>query len=118
MTAQKSYDLGNDESTVLKFRGHPRYDAFRVENEAKPADVTVYVDTDDELENVDTNSATQVDNTTGLGAGSNYGTKASSRTVLVEIADNDGSDSDGPNGVVYAHDASDPAQNATAFASR
>jgi len=118
MTAQKSYDLGDGESTVLKFRGHPRYDAFRVENEVQPADVTVYVGTDDELDNVTTANATEVDSVTGLAAGSNYGTEAASRTVLVEIADNTTADGDGPEGTVYGHDADDPAENATAFANR
>lgn len=118
MTAQKSYDLGDGESTVLKFRGHPQYDAYRVENEVQPADVTVYIDTDDGLDNVTTGSATQVDSVTGLADGANYGTEAAARTVLVEIADNTTGNGDGPEGVVYAHNASDPAENATAFASR
>lgn len=117
---QKSYDLGEGESTVLKFRGHPDYDAFRVENETELADVTVYVNPDDELDNVGTGDAgtSQVASTTDLAAGANFGTEASARTVLVEISDSEGSSGDGPNGTVYGHNAHDQAENATAFANR
>jgi hypothetical protein len=112
---QKSYDLGDGESTVLKFRGHPEYDAFRVENDATgEVDVTVYVNTDDELDNVTTGNSTQIESTT-LAAGSNYGTEAASRTVLVELVEGTGT---GTAGTVYGHNAHDPAENATAFASR
>lgn len=112
---QKSYALGDGESTVLKFRGHPRYDAFRVENDGTgEVDVTVYVNTDDELDNVTTGNSTEVDSTT-LAASSNYGTEASSRTVLVEMVEGTGT---GAAGTVYGHNANDPAENATAFANR
>lgn len=120
MTAQKEYALADGGSTVLKFRGHPRYDAFRVENESgSSVDVNVYVSKDDELDEVSTGDAdaVQVDSTTGLGTGSNYGTEVSARTVLVEVSDNTAGDGD-PAGTVYAHDASDAAENAAAFANR
>jgi hypothetical protein len=118
---QKSYDLAEDGSTVLKFRGHPNYDAFRVENDdTEPVDVTVYVNPDDELDNVSTGDAdtSQVDSA-DVAADANYGTTASARTVLVELAESAESDTgDGPSGTVYGHNASDPAENATAFANR
>lgn len=117
-TPQKTFDLAASGSTVLKFRGHPSYDAFRVdvENGAGNADINVYVDSDDELDNVDTGSATQVDSATGVASGSSFGSEASGRTVLVEITE--ASTTDPIDGTVYAHNADDPAQNATAFANR
>jgi len=114
----KTFDLSASGSTVLKFRGHPRYDAFRVdvENGSGNADVNVYVDTDDELDNVDTGSATQVDSADGVASGSSFGTEVSARTVLVEITE--ASTSDPIDGTVYGHNAHDPAENGASFANR
>lgn len=115
---QKTFDLASDGSTVLKFRGHPNYDAFRVEVDggAGTADVNYYVDSDDELDNVDTGSATQLDSVDGLTSGDTDGTKVAGRTVLVEVIET--TTSDPVNGTVYGHDATDNAENATAFANR
>lgn len=114
----KTFDLSASGSTVLKFNGHPGYDAFRVDVEGGSgnANVNVYVSKDDELDNVTTGSAALVDSTTGVGSGSSFGSEVSARTVLVEITE--GSTSDPIDGTVYGHNASDPAENGAAFANR
>ena len=117
---QKSYALADGGTTVLKFRGHPNYDAFRVENESgSSVDVNFYVSKNDELDQVSTGDSdtVQLDSTTGLATGSNYGTEVSARTVLVEVSDNTAGDGD-PAGTVYGHNAHDQAENATSFVNR
>lgn len=124
---QKTFDVASGGSTVLYFRGHPSYDAFRVEfdsgNSASTAtDVTFKVDSNDEIDEVSDAGFGAMDatvhTTTGAdpSAGDHVGTDASSRVVAVEI-DETGS-TDNAAGTVYAHNASDPAQNAQAFANR
>lgn len=127
MTAQKSFDVAAGGSQVLYFRGHPQYDALRVEfdgaNSGSTAvDVTYNADTRNNLDDVEADGFGAMDYTvstaTGLdaSAGVNDGETGLARTVAVEVNETGGTS--GAQGAVYAHNESDPAENADAFASR
>lgn len=127
MTAQKDFDVSSGGSQVLMFRGHPDYDAYRVEFDSNNSgstatDVTFKVDSDTIGDapafgsfdaTMDDDSVTGLDVSTG---DPHVGSMAAGRTVAVEI--NETGNTNGAEGTVYAHNASDPAQNADAFAQR
>lgn len=127
MAPSKSFDVASGGSTVLYFRGHPRYDAFRVDFDSGSSgsaatDVTYKIDSESEINVVESNGFGSMDATvkadTGLdpSAGASSGTEAAGRVVAVEI--NETGATSNAAGTVYAHNASDPAQNAAAFAQR
>jgi len=119
----KTFSVTGGGSQVLMFNGHSRYDAFRVEfnsgnSDDTSTDVTIKVDSETYEDAPDFGSfdATVVSET-GLdvsGGDPHVGTEASSRTVAVEVSTASAS----AEGTVYSHNASDPAQNAAAFANR
>lgn len=126
MTAQKSFDVAAGGSQVLYFRGHPQYDALRVEFDggnsgSTDVDVTYNADTRNNLDDVEADGfgdmGYTVSTATGLDASSgvNDGETGLARTVAVEINETGAGDAQG---TVYAHSESDPAENADAFASR
>lgn len=117
----KSFSVSGSGETVLHFRGHPRYDAVRVDLEsgdtgATSTDVTVKVDSNDEQVSFGSMDATVV-SSTGIDASSNdksVGTTAVARRVAVKVSPG----SSGAGGTVTLHNSSDPAQNAQAFVDR
>lgn len=118
--AQKSFDVATGTTETFKFNGHPSYDAFRVDVDggSGSADIAYYVSTNDEFDNVDTASATQVDSASGITSGGSDGSEVSARTVIVEITETTNTGSQNVSGVIYGHGSSDPAQNGAAFANR
>lgn len=125
MTASKTFDVASSGSQVLKFNGHPQYDALRVEFDSANStgtdvDVTFKVDSEtyDDAPAFGSFDAT-VKSTTAVDASTgdpHVGNTAMSRTVAVEIDETSGVG--GVEGTVYAHNTSDPAQNADSFANR
>lgn len=125
-TPSKSFDVASGGSDTLYFRGHPRYDAVRVEFDSADSgsadtDVTYYVDTNDEVDDVESNGTgamTQVDSTTTLdpSSGATDGTERVARVVAVEINEQGGTSNAA--GTVKLHSADDPAESAAAFANR
>ena len=124
-TPTKSFDVAAGGSQDLKFRAHPRYDAVRVDFDSSNSasadtDVTVKVDSDDELDNVTFASAdATVLSDTGNDVSSgdpSIGTEALARTIVVQI--NEQGTTDGAEGTVSLHPTNDPAQNGAAFANR
>jgi len=125
-TPQKSFDVTGGGSSAFFFRAHPRYDAVRVEFDSgnttdTNTDVTVKIDSNDEVSDVQSNGFGSMDATvytdTGIDASSsdvNTGTDAVGRTVGVQIEP----DTADAAGTIYLHPADDPAQNASAFANR
>jgi len=113
------------------FRGHPRYDALRIEfnsanTDSTSADVEVKVDSNDEVSEVESNGFASMDATvfseSGIDASSTdetRGTEAMSRVVAVQISETEGTNTgESVEATVKLHDASDPAQNGAAFANR
>jgi hypothetical protein len=125
---QKDFDVATGGSTVLYFRGHPQYDALRVEFDgasgSTDSDVTVKVDTNDDVNDVESNgfgamdaevyAETAVDPSSGV----SVGTTALARTVAVEIDETTNTGAQNAAGTVYLHNSSDPAENAQSFANR
>lgn len=126
-TPSKSFDVAAGGSTVLYFHGYPRYDALRVEFDggssgSADTDVTYKIDHDGDIDRVKSEGfgsmTAQVGQSTTLdpSAGAHDGETAMGRVVAVEI--NEQGTTNNAAGTVYLHSASDPAENADAFASR
>lgn len=127
MTAEKTFDVAASGDTVLYFNGHPDYDALRVDFDSANStgtdvDVTFKIDADYQEDakevgygslDATVKSVTAVDPS---GGDPSEGNTALGRTVAVKIDETSGVGSVA--GTVYAHNASDPAQNADAFAQR
>lgn len=126
----KSFSAPNAGSDTVYFRAHPRYDAIRVEFDSAnsgstSADVEVKIDSNDEVDEVESNGFGAMDasvySDTGIDTSSgdpSTGTTAVGRVVAVQVSDNDAAANGTADGTVYLHNASDPAQSAEAFANR
>lgn len=123
-TPQKDFDVAAGGSTVLYFRGHPRYDAVRVEFDSSSSgsadtDVTYKTDPESELDVVESDGFGSMANTVKTSttldpsSGATDGTDALARTVAVEINEQGGGSN--ADGTIYLHNASDPAENAANF---
>lgn len=125
MTASKDFDVSSSGSDVLYFRGHPSYDAIRVEFDgasgSADTDVTYRVSEND-FENVNGTSfgsvGYQVGSSTALdpSSGAHDGEVSLARTVAIEINEQGGVGNAA--GTVYLHNSSEEAQNAHAFANK
>lgn len=125
-TPSKSFDVAASGSTVLYFRGHPQYDAVRVEfdgsSTSADTDVTYKTDPESEVDVVESagfgSMANTVQSTTALdpSSGATDGTDALARTVAVEI--NEQGTTGNAAGTVKLHSSSDPAENAANFANK
>lgn len=125
MTAQKTFDLGSGESTTLYFRAYPRYDAGAVvfdnaNSGSTSTEITLAVDRDD-FDSVDgtdiNNMETQFASTT-VDPSSVDGLTIDpiSRTIAVKI--NETGNTNGVEGRVELHSATDEAENVDAFYTR
>lgn len=129
-TPSKTFSAPNAGSDTVYFAAHPRYDALRVEfnsadSGSTSADVEVKVDSNDEVDEVQSNGYGSMDavvySDVGIDPSSgdpHTGTTAVGRVVAVQVSDTDGANNGSADGTVYLHNADDPAQNAEAFANR
>jgi hypothetical protein len=119
-TPTKTFDLQTGESTSLYFNAWPKYDAVKVtfdgdNSTSTGVDVTYTVDTNDEIDEFDTDGeAYQVDSSTGIdvSSGATDGTEAVARTVEVTITEGGTGTASGS---VTVHHGDDIAQSAQAF---
>jgi hypothetical protein len=126
-TPSADFDVAGGGSDVMYFSGHPRYDAVRVDfddgsSSSLNTDVTVKIDDNDDVSDIMAGGFGSMDATvysaSGVdpSSGASAGTDALGRVVAVEIDEQSGTDNAA--GSVVLHSASDPAQNAQAFANR
>lgn len=130
MAPSKDFSAADAGSDTVYLPGHPRYDAIRIEFDSAnsgstSADVTVKVDHNNDVSEVESNGFGsvdyQVESWTGIDASSGdptRGTTALGRVVAVQVSDSDGAANGSADGTVYLHDSSDPAENGQAFANR
>jgi hypothetical protein len=127
MAPSKTFSVSSNGSSVLYFTGHELYDALRVvpdtaSSGSTSTDITVKVDSNNDLQEVKSDGFGSMDATvdtfTGVDftAQNNNGTTKMARTVAVEIDETSGGGS--ADGTIELHSKDDPAQNADSFAAR